>query len=40
MELNSVVFYDYLAFGFYMRRGLPNSTALPTYNMIMRKISG
>ncbi len=29
MELNSVVFYDYLAFGFYMRRGLPNFDSPP-----------
>ena len=31
MELNSVVFYDYLAFGFYMRRGLPNFDSLSQY---------
>ena len=29
MELNSVVFYDYLAFGFYMRRGLSNFDSPP-----------
>ena len=40
MELNSVVFLRLFSFCFlHAKRAAEYSTALPTYNMIMRKIS-